>query len=97
MRPLFDPVLAVLPIVLLIYWMTKKRSMPSNRALPLAALVLYTILLLYFAIRPLLVHAAVVEGLLTALTPISIVWGAILLFKTMEHTGAMEIEYPQDW
>jgi len=90
MRPFFDPVLAVLPIVLLIFWMTKPKSMPSNRALPLAALVLYTILLFYFAVRPLLVHAAVVEGLLTALTPISIVWGAILLFKTMEHTGSMD-------
>lgn len=35
-------------------------------------------------------HAAVVQGLLTALTPIMIVRGAILLFKTMEHTGAMD-------
>jgi len=89
MKPALDPILAALPVALLVFWMTKKRSMPSNRALPLAALVLYVLLLGYFAVRPVLVHAAVVEGLLTAFTPVLIVWGAILLFKTMEHSGAM--------
>jgi len=87
--PAIDLILAALPVALLVFWMTKRRSVPSNRALPLAALVLYAILLGYFAVRPVLVHAAVVEGLLTALTPILIVWGAILLFMTMEHSGAM--------
>ena len=89
MKPALDFILAALPITLLVFLMTKRPSMSSNRALPLAALVLYVILLTYFGVRPLLVHAAVVEGLLTALTPILIVWGAILLFKTMEHSGAM--------
>jgi len=89
MMPMLDLILASLPVALLVFWMTKKRAMPANRALPLAALVLYALLLGYFAVRPLLVHAAVMEGLLTALTPILIVWGAILLFKTMEHSGAM--------
>lgn len=89
MMPALDLILAALPVVLLIFWITKKRALPSNRALPLAALVLYALLLGYFAMPPLLVHAAVVEGLLTALTPILIVWGAILLFKTMEHSSAM--------
>ncbi len=84
-----DLVFAALPIVLLVYWMTKKNSMSSNRALPLAALLLYGILLGWFRTGWVLVHAAVVEGLLAALTPILIVWGAILLFKTMESTGAM--------
>jgi lactate permease len=84
-----DFILAVLPIGLLVYWMTKRDGMASNRALPLAALLLYGILLVYFRLSPVLVHAAVVEGLLTALTPIVIVLGAVLLFKTMEHTGAM--------
>ncbi len=86
-----DPILAAVPIVLLVYLMTKKRSMPSNQALPLVAVLMYAILIFYFAFRPLLVNAAVMEGLLTALTPITIVWGAILLFRTMEHTGAMDI------
>jgi len=89
MKPALDLILAALPVVLLVFLMTKKRSMSSNRALPLAAVVLYVILLAYFEVKAVLVHAAVVEGLLTALTPILIVWGAILLFKTMEHSGAM--------
>lgn len=84
-----DLIFAASPIALLIFLMTKKRSLPSNFALPLAAAVLYAILLGYFGARPVLVHAAVAEGLLTALTPILIVWGAILLFQTMEHSGAM--------
>jgi len=87
---ILDFILAALPIGLLVYWMTKKDGMPSNRALPLAALLLYLLLLGYFGVGPFLVHAAVVEGLLTALTPIMIVFGAVLLFKTMERTGAME-------
>lgn len=90
MNTLLDTFLAALPVGLLIFWMTKRPSMPSNRALPLAALLLYGLLLSYFRTSPLLVHAAVVEGLLTALTPVLIVWGAILLFKTMEHSGAMD-------
>lgn len=89
MKSALDLIFAALPVVLLVILMTKKRSMSSNRALPLAALVLYVILLAYFRARPVLVHAAVVEGLLAALTPILIVWGAILLFKTMEYSGAM--------
>ncbi len=93
--PVLDLLLAALPIALLVHWMTKRNSMPSNRALPLAALMMYGILLVHFRIGPLLVHAAVVEGLLTALTPILIVCGAILLFKTMEATGAMATV--RDW
>ena len=89
MKGALDLILAALPIALLILWMARKRAMPSNRALPLAALVLYALLLGYFAVSPRLVHAAVSKGVLTALTPVLIVWGAILLFKTMEHSGAM--------
>lgn len=90
MNTLLDTFLAALPVCLLIFWMTKRPGMPSNRALPLAALLLYGLLMSYFGTSPLLVHAAVIEGLLTALTPVLIVWGAILLFKTMEHSGAMD-------
>lgn len=34
------------------------------------------------------VHAAAVDGGLSALTPLAIVFGAVLLFKTMEESGA---------
>lgn len=86
---MFDFLFAVLPLALLVYWMTRREGLPSNRALPLAALALYGILLFWFRRDPLLVHAALVDGVLTAATPVLIVFGAVLLFKTMEHSGSM--------
>ncbi len=77
------------PIALLIYLMTRRNAVPSHVALPLIALLVYVIKLVYFGDDAVLVNATVVKGLLTALTPILIIWGAIFMFKTMEHSGAM--------
>jgi lactate permease len=85
-----DLLFAAGPILLLIHWMTKKTPMPSAQALPLAALVTYGLRLAWFGTDANLVNASVVAGLLVALTPILIVWGAIFFFLTMEHCGAME-------
>jgi lactate permease len=85
----WDAVLALAPIVILIIMMTKKNSIPSYIALPIAALLVYILKLAYFDADPNLTNATIISGLLTALVPIFIIWGAILLFKTMEHTGAM--------
>lgn len=82
--------LSLFPIVLLIVLMTKKNSVPSFKALPLVALILYLLKLTFFGFDANLVNATVLSGLLTAWTPILIVWGAIFLFKTMEYTGAMD-------
>jgi lactate permease len=84
-----DAIVALAPIVILIYMMTKKNSVPSYVALPIAALLVYAAKLIYFESDPNLTNATIISGLLTALIPIFIIWGAILLFKTMEHTGAM--------
>ncbi|MEM0967297.1 MAG: L-lactate permease [Verrucomicrobiota bacterium] len=84
-----DLVFAVLPILLLIYWMAKPSAMASHKALPLVALIMYLVRIIWFADSPNEVHATVVLGLLSALVPISIIAGAIFLFKTMEATGAM--------
>jgi lactate permease len=51
----------------------------------------YGIKLIYFGHDPNVINATVVIGLLTAWTPILIIWGAIFLFKTMEHSGGMDI------
>ena len=88
--PAADLLFASGPICLLIFLMTKKGPMPSARALPLVALLTCGIRLVWFGTNATLVSAAVVAGLLVALTPILIVWGAIFLFRTMEHCGAME-------
>lgn len=78
------------PIVLLIYLMTKKNSMPSYKALPLTALVVYLLMLSVFGRDPIHVHAVVIKGLLVAWTPILIIAGAIFLFRTMEATGSLQ-------
>ncbi len=87
---LLDVIFAAFPILLLIVSMTKKSPMPSAKALPLAAVVAYGIQLVWFKTEYQIINAAVFAGLLTALTPIAIVWGAIFLFRTMELCGAME-------
>lgn len=86
-----DLIVASAPIIILIYMMTRKNSVPSHVALPVTAVLVYGIKLIYFGYNPNLINATVVNGLLTAWTPILIIWGAIFLFKTMEHSGGMDI------
>ncbi|MCK4999744.1 MAG: L-lactate permease [Anaerohalosphaera sp.] len=86
-----DLIFSLLPLVLLIYLMTKKKSIPSYKALPLCAVLFYFIKLIYFQNEANLINATVVQGFLAAWTPILIVWGAILLFKTMEHCGSLDV------
>lgn len=88
--PGVDLILAAGPILLLIYWMTKAQPLPSATALPLAAVVAYGVQLAGFGRNLTVVNASVLAGLLLALTPILIVWGAIFFFRTMEQCGAME-------
>jgi lactate permease len=71
--------------------MTKKNNMPSSKALPLSALIVYLIMLVIFRHDPNLIHATVFDGLLVAWTPILIIAGAIFLFKTMEVTGGLNV------
>lgn len=82
---------SIFPILLLIYLMTRKKSMPSFRALPLVALLTYFVILIVFQPDANLVHANVLKGLLLAWTPILIIAGAIFLFRTMEVTGGLDI------
>src|SRR5215475_3715246 len=86
-----DFLLAILPIAFLIYVMTKKKPWPSHVSLPLAAILVYLIVLLHSRLSPRQVNAMVVNGILSALTPISIIWGAILLALTMRRSGGERI------
>jgi lactate permease len=85
-----DFLFSVLPILLLIGLLTKPNGMPSHIALPLVAVLVWGVHLVWFGTDPNLANATVLFGLLEALTPISIIWGAIFLFKTMELSGAMD-------
>src|SRR5215472_5251128 len=83
--------IAILPIAFLIYVMTKKKSWPSHISLPFAAILVYVLVLVHSGLDANLVNATVVNGTLSALTPISIIWGAILLSLTMRRSGAERI------
>lgn len=86
---------AALPIAVLIFVMTKPRPLPSTAAFALAAALAYAVRLAWFGDGIRLLNAAVVSGLLDALTPIAILFGAIFFFVAMEKSGAMGIL--QDW
>src|SRR5215510_8612976 len=86
-----DFLLAILPIGFLIYVMTRKGSWPSHVALPVAAGLVYLLILGHSRLDPNLANATVVNGALSALTPISIIWGAILLSQTMRGSGAESV------
>lgn len=88
---MFQFIISVVPIVLLIFLMTKKKSVPAKIALPAVALLTYLFSLIFLKQNPLKVNAAVIDGALTALTPITIITGAIFLFKAMEKTGALSV------
>src|SRR5262245_5751849 len=86
-----DFLLAILPIAVLIYVMVKRRPWPSHVGLPFAAALVYVLSLVHFRTDPNLVNATVVSGALSAVTPISIIWGAILLSQAMRRSGAERI------
>ena len=86
-----DFLLAILPIGILIYVMTKRNSWPSYISLPFAAALVYLLVLVHARLDANLVNATVVNGTLSALTPISIIWGAILLSQTIRRSGAEQI------
>lgn len=88
--------LAFLPIFLLIFAMTARipamrLPLSSHVALPGAALLALNLQLFGFANSSSVVIAAtVVQGFLTSLMPLSIVFGALLLFRTLRVSGAMD-------
>lgn len=86
-----DLILSIAPIALLFYLMTRRKALPSYVALAIVAFLLYMIRLTWFHTPPLLLLATVINGLLTAWTPILIVWGAIFMFNTLENSGGMGV------
>ncbi|TVQ81942.1 MAG: L-lactate permease [Phycisphaeraceae bacterium] len=96
-----------LALLIIVMTATRPRRwlpLPAHIALPMVAALAYAFQLFWFRggstpdeAHPELapagrwIHAAVIDGALSALTPIGIVFGAVLLFKTMEASGAMRI------
>lgn len=76
--------LCLAPIVFLVIVTVKKNPLPTTISLPFAALLLFLIRTMYLRSDPLLACGAVLLGILEALTPLSIMAGAIALFESME-------------
>ncbi|MGF1723938.1 L-lactate permease [Photobacterium nomapromontoriensis] len=81
-------IISTIPIILLIWMMTKKNALPSHFALPLTALLVGLFQLFYFGADITNIAANIIAGSLSAITPISIIAGAILLNRTIAITGA---------
>ncbi|WP_299018148.1 L-lactate permease [uncultured Photobacterium sp.] len=80
--------ISVVPILLLIWMMTKKNALPSHIALPVTALIIGLLQLFYFGTDLTLISANMIAGMLSAITPISIIAGAILLNRIIALSGA---------
>lgn len=81
-------VISVVPILLLIWMMTKRNALPSHYALPISALLVGIFQIFYFGVDSQLLIANIVSGSLSAITPISIIAGAILLNRLIALSGA---------
>lgn len=88
---MMDFFFAALPIAVLVFAMTKPRPLSSAIAYAIAATLAYVVRLAWFGDGLTLLNAAVVAGLLDALTPIAILFGAIFFFVAMEKSGAMDV------
>lgn len=87
-RKSMNTLVSGLPILLLIWAMTKRNAVPSHIALPFTALMVALIQLFLFQADIRLLGANVVAGVLSVITPISIVAGAILLNRILFFSGA---------
>eukprot|EP00934_Nitzschia_sp_Nitz4_P008696 Nitzschia sp. Nitz4//scaffold30_size153850//15442//17548//NITZ4_002759-RA/size153850-augustus-gene-0.66-mRNA-1//-1//CDS//3329547205//8686//frame0 len=81
-----DVIFCLFPIVFLIVVTVKNNPYPTTLSLPMAAGFMFLVRLMYLGSDPLLTSASVVLGLHEALTPLSIMAGAIVLFETMDAT-----------
>lgn len=84
-----DVILCLFPILFLLFGTLKSHPLPTTVSLPCAALLLFFIRTAYLGSDPLLTCSSVLRGFLEALSPLTIMTGAILLFETMESTLCM--------
>ncbi|MGK3738643.1 MAG: hypothetical protein ACI8RD_012477 [Bacillariaceae sp.] len=84
-----DVIFGLLPICVLVFVTVKKNPWPTTKSLPFAALMMYLIRLMYYGSDVTLTCGSVILGLHEALSPITIIAGAMTLFETMEATKCM--------
>jgi len=83
-----NTLVAALPILVLIWMMVKRSPIASYIALPITALLAALLQLFYFQADLRLLLANSFAGVLSVMTPISIIAGAILLNRMLAISGA---------
>mmetsp|Transcript_61253 Transcript_61253/g.145828 ORF Transcript_61253/g.145828 Transcript_61253/m.145828 type:complete len:788 (-) Transcript_61253:160-2523(-) len=85
----WDALILLSPIAFLVAMVLKPNPMPTTQSLWLAAILLFIIKLWYLESSPLEACACFIKGCLQAITPCSIVAGAIFLFDCMESSQCL--------
>lgn len=81
--------MALLPILVALVLMVVMRW-PSTRAMPLALLTGIALAMGIWKLSSLQIAALVIQGTITAIGVLIIVFGALLIYYTMQESGAME-------
>ena len=84
-----DFIFCLLPIIYLVYATIKPNPTPTTKSLPFAAVILFLVRLMYLGSNPVLTAGCVILGFHEAITPLTIMAGAIMLFETMEATKCL--------
>ncbi len=77
------PVISVMLFLVLL-------KMPASRAMPISMIMTGLAAVFIWQMDTTILSASVVEGLLAALTPLSIIFGAVFLLNTLKYSGAMD-------
>ncbi|MCG9963678.1 L-lactate permease [Shewanella cutis] len=77
------PVLSVMIFLVLL-------RMPASKAMPISMVVTAIAAVFIWQMDTTLLAASVVEGLLSAITPLTIIFGAVFLLNTLKYSGAMD-------
>ena len=85
----FLALMAILPILVALVLMVGLRW-PSTRAMPLAFLTGAGLAYFIWKLTPLHIAALFLQGTITAIGVLIIVFGALLIYYTMQESGAME-------
>ena len=77
------PVLSVMIFLVLL-------RMPASKAMPISMVVTAIAAVFIWQMDTTLLAASVLEGLLSAITPLTIIFGAVFLLNTLKYSGAMD-------
>lgn len=78
-----SPVISVMLFLVLL-------RMPASRAMPISMVITALAAVFIWKMDTNLLAASVVEGLLSAITPLTIIFGAVFLLNTLKYSGAMD-------